>query len=538
MADTFNFLNLEGLARYDVKIKDFINTKVTEGDASSFKAVAIDGNVLKFYRVDPITAGATAAYEVALPQQDLDHFMQLVENAKKGNIASFGDNGQVVDGGLAVADIATKADVKTVSDKADANTTEIEKINNATTGILKQAKDYADTKDNAITAAQTAADQAQATADENKTYMGVIPETATATDLVGYIQEKTSGIATNDNLAELTGRVEQAETDIATVKGDYLKKADKDALVADIQANTDAIEVLNGDKSVDGSVDKKVADAINTFATQITNDNTINTYKEVLNYISTHGGEADAMMAAIDELEALVGEKSVATQIAEAITKENLSQYATDAELAEAIARIVVVEGKAHEHANKTELDKIKSGDVDKWNTAYDKVHTHTNKAELDKIASGDVEKWNAIESNTKAYADEQVAQVLKDAQDYADSKVSGVDLSGIATNAADIDKLEASLAEGGATANAIKDAKKAGTDAQTSVNTLAGKIGTVTGTKTVVQMIEDSNSAINTLTSTHNTDKASLQAGIDENAEAIAAIQPIPNSDIDALFA
>ncbi len=50
-------------------------------------------------------------------------------------------------------------------------------------------------------------------------YVGVIPSTATAKDIVGYVQEKTSGIATSDNLAELTGRVATAETDIDSLEG-------------------------------------------------------------------------------------------------------------------------------------------------------------------------------------------------------------------------------------------------------------------------------------------------------------------------------
>ena len=80
-------------------------------------------------------------------------------------------------------------------------------------------------------------------------------------------------------------------------------------------------------------MDKKVADAINEFATQITDDGTINTYKEILNYISTHGSEANDMMAAIDALEALVGDTVVATQIANAIAAENLAQYAKTADI-------------------------------------------------------------------------------------------------------------------------------------------------------------------------------------------------------------
>ena len=62
------------------------------------------------------------------------------------------------------------------------------------------------------------------------------------------------------------------------------------------------------------------------------------------------------------------------------------------------------------------------------------------------------------------------------------------VNLTGIATNASDIDKLEASLAEGGATANAIAEAKKAGTDAKdhadglnTAMNTRVEALESVT---------------------------------------------------------
>lgn len=46
------------------------------------------------------------------------------------------------------------------------------------------------------------------------TYVGAIPETATATNIVAYVQEKTAGIATDTALEELTGRVATAEGDI------------------------------------------------------------------------------------------------------------------------------------------------------------------------------------------------------------------------------------------------------------------------------------------------------------------------------------
>ena len=63
------------------------------------------------------------------------------------------------------------------------------------------------------------------------------------------------------------------------------------AIKADIKANADAITILNGTSAVEGSVDKKVADAINEFATKISDDQTVNTFKELIDYAASHQNE-------------------------------------------------------------------------------------------------------------------------------------------------------------------------------------------------------------------------------------------------------
>ncbi len=151
-----------------------------------------------------------------------------------------------------------------------------------------------------------------------------------------------------------------AEIDADVLVETNRAKGVEEGLAEDIQANTDAITVLNGNSTVEGSVDKKVADAINTFATQISDDDTINTYKEILNYLATHKGEATEMAAAIDTLETKVGEKSVATQISEAITAENLDQYATDTELEALDGRVEVLEGKVDVEKVSTAVQSAK----------------------------------------------------------------------------------------------------------------------------------------------------------------------------------
>ena len=81
-------------------------------------------------------------------------------------------------------------------------------------------------------------------------------------------------------------------------------------------------EQLNG--TGEGSVDSKINQKINDFASKITDDGTINTLKELIDYISTHGNEFNQIVVDITELQKLVGEASVQEQIDKALTNSNL----------------------------------------------------------------------------------------------------------------------------------------------------------------------------------------------------------------------
>lgn len=97
-------------------------------------------------------------------------------------------------------------------------------------------------------AALEKADTDNATAVSNlSTYVGTIPETAEATNIIAYIQEKTSGIATDTALTELTGRVATNEGDIdkleaAIAEGGSVANAIAEAKKAgtDAQATADS----------------------------------------------------------------------------------------------------------------------------------------------------------------------------------------------------------------------------------------------------------------------------------------------------------
>lgn len=124
-------LSLTGLKTYDAKIKEFIASVVAAGDEKSFKFVDLVNGTLKFYTVNPID-GAEPAFEIELPEQDLSRLMELVDGATENNIAVFGSDGQVKDGGLAVADIAIKSEVDAVADRASTLEGKVEALESGT----------------------------------------------------------------------------------------------------------------------------------------------------------------------------------------------------------------------------------------------------------------------------------------------------------------------------------------------------------------------------------------------------------------------
>lgn len=178
-----------------------------------------------------------------------------------------------------------------------------------------EAQGYADAKDTAIADAKKAGTDAQASVDALTTENGAITKNTAA------IAALETASATYETKTDATAKLTEA-------------KGYTDALAnGQVKTNKEAIATLNGDSTVEGSVDKKINDAINDFSTKVTDNSTIDTFKELVDYVGTHGSEAAEMASAIDALETKVGEKSVQVQISEAITAANLDQYATDEDL-------------------------------------------------------------------------------------------------------------------------------------------------------------------------------------------------------------
>lgn len=121
-----NVLSYNNLVLYDELLKNYIS----EADAKALKTVAIDGFKLKFYTVEEPVGETAPAFEIELPKTDLSGVLAKLTGAVEGDVVVANADGTVKDSGVKLADLATKASV--------------DAINNEETGILAQAKKYAD----------------------------------------------------------------------------------------------------------------------------------------------------------------------------------------------------------------------------------------------------------------------------------------------------------------------------------------------------------------------------------------------------------
>lgn len=161
-------------------------------------------------------------------------------------------------------------------------------------------------------------------------------------------------------LAALAYKSEVAEADLAAA----LKA------VIDAKAKQADLDTLTG--TGEGSISKMIDAAINKFATDVSDDNVVNSYKELIDWAAEHGSEAAEMAGgiaenktAITDLKAKVGElpegataTTVVGYIAEAIAALSIGDYAKTSEVTTAISTALA------NHYTKQEVDTALAGYV------------------------------------------------------------------------------------------------------------------------------------------------------------------------------
>ena len=257
-----------------------------------------------------------------------------------------------------------------------------------------------------------------------------------------YADEKAAAVQTEVNALEAkVGTVPESKTVVQMIEeAQEAATYDDTEIKAKVQANTNAIGVLNGEATVEGSVKKTVADEIAKVIADA--PESFDTLKEISDWISSHSDDAAAMNSAITALQGILdgigdtesGEKAtVVAYVTDAIAALNIGDYATAAQLTALAGRVTTLEGASHTHANKALLDTYTQTEANLAD-AVAKKHVHANATELDKIAAGDKAKWDAMEQNAKNYADGlasnydaagSAAGALADAKEYTDNALT-----------------------------------------------------------------------------------------------------------------
>lgn len=231
---TYSATEITGLEAY-------IGEKIQDTDTQyKLEADAEDGH--KFYLYSKAKGdeafGTTPVSTITIPEK----VYTLVTGTANGTVKFNGEDVAVKGLGSAAYTDSTAYDTKGAAQTAEDN-----------------AKAYADGKDTAIAAAKKAGTDAQDTVNALSGKVGTVPENKTVVEMISDAQAA------------------------ATYNDTEVK--------AGIKANADAITKLNGTSTVEGSVDKKVADAINEFATKVSDDQTVNTFKELIDYAADHKDE-------------------------------------------------------------------------------------------------------------------------------------------------------------------------------------------------------------------------------------------------------
>ena len=279
------------------------------------------------------------------------------------------------------------------------------------------------------------------------------------------VEKVNTKVTTNaGDIATMKGQIEALEKgtyDDTELRG--LIKDNADDIVANVEAiadNAEAIALLNGEADVAGSVKHTATEIAAAKVAEIvaSADAKYDTLKEIADWILNDTTGAADMANDIAALQGLVGDKAVATQIAEAISAEGLDKYALATDLTSLADRVKALEDAGYQNAAQV------GSAIDAKITALDLANTYDAKGAA-----------HTAEVNAKAYADGlagnyevagAAAKALEDAKAYTDVEAAKHETKGAAANAlaeakAYADGLGANYDAHGSAAQALVDAKK-----------------------------------------------------------------------------
>lgn len=250
--------------------------------------------------------------------------------------------------------------------------------------------------------------------------VGNIPEGATATTVVGYVDEKVAEI--NGDAAELAGRVK-------AIEDDYLVEADK----------TELANAITTEKERAEAAEAGLQTQINTIMNNPDAEGAINSINEFTKYVADHGSIADGMRVDINKNKEDIA--AVSKAVSDQATADE-AKYETKDDAADKLA-----EAKGYTDTAKAAVIGA-SGDASTANTVYgakkyaeEKAAAAQEAAEatatgLNSAMDTRVKKLEAIDHDAyKAYADQAEADAIAAAATTAQQKVDALANGQVKTN-------------------------------------------------------------------------------------------------------
>lgn len=434
-----------------------LNVKFIKGTAAQYEALGVkDAN--SFYYID-----GSQLYLGGIKLSNSDEVAAAVARVGQNetDIKTLQDNLKALVG----SDTGSIADmVKALEDKLQpqitSNKEAIDAINDTDTGILAQAKTYAkaqaDGKDSAIAAAQKAGDDAQADVNALKTKVGTIPDDKTVVEMISDAQA-----AATYNDTEVRDLISSNTTAI--------EKAQSDAGKA--QSAVDTLAEKVGEPTEGKTVVEMITD------TQTAEKVTITTKDTTEGYLKSY---------TVRQGETLVGVIDIPKDL---VVTEGKIVVNPEGQTAGKYIQLTIANQTNPLYINVQDLVDVYTAAASASQVQIAISDTNEISATIVAGSIGTAELADGAVTTAKiadgAVVRGKLGKDVQESLDLADSALQESDISGLKSDVSDI---QTSLAAGGATAEAIADAKKAGTDAQASVTALDNKVGTLPeGSSTVI---------------------------------------------------
>ena len=415
---TKKYVSLAKLGLYDEKIKKVI----ADGDAATLSAAKeFATNLGSNYDVAGAAATAQAAAIEAAKTETTNQVKALADGAVKTNtdaIAAIRDDANVDSFADVVAELAKKQNTGDYATKAE-------------------AQGYANSKDEAISAAKAAGDAAQETANAN----------AQAIEAINHTESGILAQAKNHTDTEV-GKVQTAVNTLSDKVGTVPEDSTVMGIIANIQENayddTALVEKIDG---VDGKVTTLIGEDANKSVRTIANEElakqliaegaqeSLDTLAEIATWIQEHPGDAAAMNEAIVALQNKVdtGDKTVSAYVTDAIAALSIGDYAKAADLTSLANRVSALETASATHATKDEVTAV-SDALTEYKDAHVGDYTNSQIDAAIKVVADDVAALN----DTYA-SDVELAQAIEDEVSRADGAYAAKSLeTTVSTHTAD----------------------------------------------------------------------------------------------------